>query len=87
MLRTRQSSIEIRPTNLAGVLRRGRRIAEAESLSRRALATFEAAFGPNDFRIALALNSLAELLYHTERHAEAKWFYARAKVVLDALDA
>jgi hypothetical protein len=50
----------------------------------RALAIFEASYGPAHPEVATALNSLATLLYSTNRLAEAELLYRRALAIDEA---
>jgi tetratricopeptide (TPR) repeat protein len=58
--------------------------AEAEPLLRRALAIFEAAFGPDHPIVATVLNNLARLLQATNRLAEAEPLLRRALAITEA---
>lgn len=51
--------------------------AEAEPLLRKIVATQEASYGPDDFRLAPALFNLASLLHATSRFAEAESLFRR----------
>ena len=60
------------------------RFSESEPLARRALAIFEASYGPDHPSVATALNNLAGLLKATNRFAEAEPLYRRALVIDEA---
>ncbi|MGA9601926.1 MAG: tetratricopeptide repeat protein, partial [Methylocystis sp.] len=60
------------------------RYAEAERCSRRALAIIERSCGPDDPKLAIRLNNLAELLRKTNRLAEAEPLYRRALSIDEA---
>jgi len=57
------------------------RLAEAEPLMRRALATDEQSFGDQHPKVAMGLNNLAELLRITNRQAEAEPLMRRALAI------
>ena len=67
--------------NLAVLLRDTNRLAEAEPLSRRALAIDERSYGPDHPDVASDLNNLAALLQATNRLAEAEPLYRRALAI------
>jgi tetratricopeptide (TPR) repeat protein len=68
--------------NLAGLLYKTNRLAEAEPLYRRALQIDEQSYGPNHPDVAISLNSLAALLQATNRLAEAEPLIRRALEIL-----
>jgi tetratricopeptide (TPR) repeat protein len=69
--------------DLAKVLMATNRLAEAETLFRRALTNWEKAFSPNHPDIAAACNNLAVLLYSTNRLTEAETLYRRALAIIE----
>jgi tetratricopeptide (TPR) repeat protein len=70
--------------HLAVLLQAKARYAEAEPLSRRALAIVEASLGPTHPTVATSLNNLASLLYETNRAGEAERLYRRALTIDEA---
>ena len=62
--------------NLALLLHRTNRLAEAEPLFRRALALSEASYGRNHPQVAIRLNNLAALLCDTKRRARPSSSFA-----------
>ena len=60
------------------------KLAEAEPLSRRAIAIDEKAYGPDHPEVATDLNNLAHLLQRTNRADEAAPLFARAKAIRKA---
>lgn len=69
-------------SNLASLLQDTNRLAEAESLYRRALAIDEATYGPDHPHVAIDLSNLAQLLQVTDRSIEAEPLMRRALAVL-----
>lgn len=67
--------------NLAKFLQATSRLAEAETLYRRALAIYEKASGADAPNVAIAANNLALLLQATDRLAEAESLYRRALAI------
>jgi len=51
---------------------------------RRALAIFEASYGPDHPSVAIRLNNIATLLYNTNRLAEAEPLMRRALAIFEA---
>jgi CHAT domain-containing protein len=68
-------------SNLAALLRKTERLAEAEPLMRRALAIEEAAVGPDHPRVAVHLNNLAQVLVASGRAAEAEPLMRRSLAI------
>jgi tetratricopeptide (TPR) repeat protein len=58
--------------------------AQSEPLYRRALAIYEASFGPDHPDVAICLNNLASLLQDTSRLAEAEPLFRRALAINEA---
>ncbi|MFI5459990.1 MAG: tetratricopeptide repeat protein [Isosphaerales bacterium] len=73
-----------RLNNLAELLRTTNRLAEAEPLLRRALATSEASLGADHPLVATELNNLAVLLQATNRLTEAEPLFRRALAIDEA---
>lgn len=74
-------SVEVDAANVAVAVIR---LAEAESLMRRALEIDEASFGPNQPSVARDLDNLALLLHATSRSAEAELLMRRAVKIVEA---
>ena len=70
--------------NLAELLRATNRLGEAEPLYRRALAIFEASYGPDHPDVARGLNNLAAFLHATNRLGEAEPLFRRALAIFEA---
>jgi tetratricopeptide (TPR) repeat protein len=73
--------VAIRLNNLAQLLGKTNRLAEAEPLMRRALAIDEKNFGPDHPKVAIRLNNLASLLGKTNRLAEAETLMKRHMLI------
>jgi len=73
-----------RLNNLASLLLATNRLAEAEPLTRRALAIDEASYGADHPNVARDLNNLAQLLQATNRLAEAEPLMRRALAIDEA---
>ena len=67
--------------NLAALYQAQGKYAEAEPLSRRALAIWEKVLGPDHPNVATALGNYAKLLRKTNRKAEAAKLEARAQAI------
>ena len=78
------SEVATRLNNLALLLRRTNRLADAEPMYRRALAIGETSLGPDHPTVATRLNNLAGLLRATNRLAEAEPMYRRALAITEA---
>ena len=70
--------------HLAVLFQAKARYAEAEPLSRRALAIVEASIGTDHPTVATSLNNLASLLSETNRPGEASRLYRRALAIVEA---
>ena len=70
-------------TSLGQLLQDTNRLAEAEPLLRRALATAEQSFGPDHPNVAMCLSNLALLLHDIHRLAEAEPLLRRALTIVD----
>ena len=70
--------------DLGLLLRSKARYGEAELLHRRALAIFEASYGPDHPNVAAGLSNLAGLLRDTNRRSEAEPLHRRAVAILEA---
>ena len=77
-------TVAIRLNNLAALLQDTDRLAEAETLVRRALAIDEVAYGEQHPKVAADLNNLALLLHATDRLAEAEPLLRRAMDILES---
>jgi tetratricopeptide (TPR) repeat protein len=69
--------------DLAALLRRESKYADAEPLYRRALAILEKQLGPEHPDIARSLNNLALLFEFDRRYAEAEPLYRRALAIYE----
>ena len=88
LLRTAHTDVATSLTNLAAVLKRKGRYAEARSLYRAALGIFRGVLDPEHYRVAVCLNNLALLLMETGDDDEAEALarkIAKGKFDLDDL--